>query len=342
MSPRARHSAMPMLAVTNISPSTRATGRAIAAASRSAIACDGVVGGPFAEDGELVTAEARDQVLGPDRAAQAVGDRDEELVARRVAQAVVDSLKRSRSRKSTAQPPVCSTRVRARARVGRTKSSRFGRPVSGSWIAWCARRSPLALRSVMSSIWLTACSGAPRPSRTSDALERDPHRMTVVMHEALLEPEARHLARKELPQGLRRRLAIRGVHQLDERMVQELAFDTAHDLDERAIHAEHPTVERRERHADRRVLERAAEPRFGLLQIGLGATAFAEIARREDHAVGRALGDQLRRAELERPPGALGVTHPAVGRLRVTGCPHDLGHRHHGIDVVEVDAREQL
>ena len=45
-----------------------------------------------AEHGELVAAEPRHHVVGAHRAAQAVGDRDEQLVARRVAEAVVDDL----------------------------------------------------------------------------------------------------------------------------------------------------------------------------------------------------------------------------------------------------------
>ena len=51
-----------------------------------------LVGDAGAEDRELVAAEARDQVALADRAAQALGDLDQQPVAGLVAEAVVDDL----------------------------------------------------------------------------------------------------------------------------------------------------------------------------------------------------------------------------------------------------------
>jgi hypothetical protein len=53
----------------------------------------------MAEDRELVATEARDRVVAPERAAQALGDDDEELVAGAVPMLSLTSLKRSLRRR---------------------------------------------------------------------------------------------------------------------------------------------------------------------------------------------------------------------------------------------------
>ena len=86
-------SAMPMLAVTNTSPSTSATGFAIASREALGDQLDGLLARSRSGTGrELVAAEARDDVGRAHRGAQPVGHRHEQAVAGRVAEAVVDHL----------------------------------------------------------------------------------------------------------------------------------------------------------------------------------------------------------------------------------------------------------
>ena len=85
--------AIPIEAVTNTSPSTSGTGFAIT--SRDPFRDE--LGGlrarhVLAQHRELVATETRDDVVGAHRAAETVGDRDEQPVSRRVAEAVVHHL----------------------------------------------------------------------------------------------------------------------------------------------------------------------------------------------------------------------------------------------------------
>ena len=123
------------------------------ASSRSAIstACSrAVIGGEvFAQHGELVAAEARDGVAGPDDRLELARHLDEQLVTGIVAEAVVDVLEPVEVEERDADRSPATARQRAIAWPRRSRNSRrFGSPVSGSCIDWCASRSSNALRSI--------------------------------------------------------------------------------------------------------------------------------------------------------------------------------------------------
>ena len=102
----------------------------------------------LAQDHELVPAVADHGVARPEGPLQAARDLDEQIVAGVVAEPVVDRLKPSRSRNRSASE-VGWRRARPTATLRRSsRSTRFGRPVSGSWSAWWASRAAARLRSI--------------------------------------------------------------------------------------------------------------------------------------------------------------------------------------------------
>jgi hypothetical protein len=86
---------------------------------------------------ELVTAKAGQGRVRCQEGREPPTDRDEELVARGVAEAVVDPLE-----------PV---EVEEENGERSAKRMRLGRPVTASWVAWYASRPSNALRSVRST-----------------------------------------------------------------------------------------------------------------------------------------------------------------------------------------------
>ena len=135
-------------------------------------ACDASsrLGDVLDQDGELVAAEPRDRVAGPDRVGEALADRLEQRVAGRMTEAVVDGLEVVEVEEEHRDPEpgragatstACSTRS--------VKSARLARPVSGSWNAWCRSCSSASRRSVMSRRYPWRESGLPSASlRTID------------------------------------------------------------------------------------------------------------------------------------------------------------------------------
>ena len=132
---------MPMLAVDEDLLAAHVERLAERAGDRSASRL-GVAGSTdgLGEDDELVAAEAGHGVPGRGRRRQPGGRRDEQLVAGACPRLSLTTLKRSRSRKSTASRPRVAL---APGRASRRSSSRLrlGRPVSGSCMAWWVSRS---------------------------------------------------------------------------------------------------------------------------------------------------------------------------------------------------------
>ncbi len=98
--------------------------------------------------------------------------------------------------------------------------------------------------------------------------------------------------------------------EVEDRRRQQLRLAAAEDLHERAVHAEQPAVDRRERHADRRVLERAAEPLLRFAQFGFGAPAIGEVAGADHDALDRRVVEQVGGDGLDDAPAAVGVAQP--------------------------------
>ena len=134
-SPSVSDTAMPMLAVTNTSSVVSAIGSATAASSRSASADDRLDAREVvAEHHELVAAEARDDVAGPDRVPEPLRDGHDELVAERVPEAVVDELEVVEVDEQHRDHAVPLPPARAPCATRSVKLDRLGSPV----IASCA------------------------------------------------------------------------------------------------------------------------------------------------------------------------------------------------------------
>ena len=133
------------------------SGRLHAAAIRWAIRDRRVlVDEVLAQHHELVAAEPGDRVTGRSGGAQSRRQLAQQQVADVVPAGVVDELEVIEIEEQHRDPGSGPAgRGRARARAGPGTSDRFGRPVSGSWLAWWTSSSAASLRSVTS---LTATS----------------------------------------------------------------------------------------------------------------------------------------------------------------------------------------
>ena len=127
----------------------------------------GVVDQAGQDDRELVAAEPADRVPGADGGAQPRGHLTEQLVARGVAEGVVDLLEPvevaeqdAEARAAVASGSASSSRSR--------NSVRFGRPVSASWVAWC--RTVASSRAFCSAV--AAWSPTPRSRASTSPLQR--------------------------------------------------------------------------------------------------------------------------------------------------------------------------
>ena len=93
------------------------------------------LGGELHYDHEFIATQPADSILVANAGLQAVGHFDEQHIAGLMAEAVLMSLKLSRSTNRTATLP-CRRADRTRAGSRRsTNSARLGKPVSGSWKA---------------------------------------------------------------------------------------------------------------------------------------------------------------------------------------------------------------
>ena len=164
----------------------------------------------------------------------------------------------------------------------------------------------------MSSIWHTKYSGWSLHVAYERRAQRHPDRMAVVVEVALLELAARASRRtRSRPSLLATLLRGRrdGVRSsIDD--VEQLAIAPPEDLHQRAIHAEERAVDEHQRHADRRVLERAAEPLLRLAQLGFGAV--------DGRSASRALMTMPSTGRLVEQVGGDGFDHAprAVGMLQ--------------------------
>ena len=96
------------------------------------------------QHGELVAAEPGDHVLGPQRAADPLGDVLEQPVAHLVPEGVVDLLEPVEVEQEQPDPPARRHLARARWSSASSRYLRLGSPVSASWLAWCSFSSDIA------------------------------------------------------------------------------------------------------------------------------------------------------------------------------------------------------
>ena len=166
--------------------------------------------------------------------------------------------------------------------------------------------------------------------------------MTVVVQVALFELAARGRARQQPQHRLATQLAVVGVTQVEDRRRQELRLAAAEDLHERAVHAEQPAVDRGERHADRRVFERAAEPLLRLAQLGLGEPAIGEVARADHDAFDRGVVEQVGGDGLHDPPTPVGVAEPELDAVGLLAGAREVEAAAREVAVVGVDEVEHV
>ena len=134
---------------------------------------------------------------------------------------------------------------------------------------------------------------------------------------AQLELPARRLTGQEPAECFRARLVVVGMGQIANRGAEQLLGRPPEDLHHRAVHTEEPTVERHERHADRRVLEGAAESLLCLSQFGFGSPAVGDVARAHDDPGDGRVVNEVRAHRFDGPPSAVGVVH---AELDLIGC----------------------
>ena len=146
---------------------------------------------------------------------------------------------------------------------------------------------------------------------------RDPHRVPVVVQVALLDLAVRDRAGEEPGHRLATHLTVVGMAQVEDRRGQQLGFASSEDLHQRAVHPEEATVDRGERHADRRVLERAAEPLLRFAQLGLRQPPVREVARADDDARDGGIVEQVGGHGLHDAPTAVGVTEAYLDAVGV-------------------------
>ena len=117
------------------------------------------------QHGELVAAEPGHRVAVAHRRAQPVGDLDQQLVAGRVAEAVVDLLEAVQVEEQHGHVVVVAAARRSASASRSRNSARLASPVSASWYASCTSWSCSSLRSRMSRVLSTRPSTLGSSSR---------------------------------------------------------------------------------------------------------------------------------------------------------------------------------
>ena len=310
-----------MLAVTNTSPSIERDGPGDRLRDPLGDELDGLLAGHvLAEDRELVAAEAGHDVGRAHHRAQPVGDRHQQPVAGGVPEAVVHHLEAVEVEEQHRDALAALAAARASSRPRRSTNCepvrQAGERVVDRLVRERLTAGPAARRCPRSGTRGTAAGRC--TSRTSDALTDTqtgcPSWCTKRCSSCALwvtpvksrRTCSRHWSRSSGWQS----------SSIDE--AQQLRFAASEDLHQRAVHAEEPTVDRDERHADRRVLERAAEPLLRLAQLGFGAAPVGEVAGADDDALDRRVVEQVGGHRLDHAPAAVGVAQAhldAVGVL---------------------------
>ena len=94
------------------------------------------------------------------------------------------------------------------------------------------------------------------------------HHLAVRAHEALLRLVEQRPVAQQPAHGVALVLAIGGVHQVPQRLAQELGLRAAEQLAQRVVHLEPAAVHRAQPHPDRRALERRPEALLRGAQLG--------------------------------------------------------------------------
>ena len=124
----------------------------------------------------------------------------------------------------------------------------------------------------------------------------------------------------EVAERFRAGFVIVGMGEVADGGAEQFLGRAPEDLHHGVVHTEELAVERHERHADRRVLERAAEPLLSFSQLRFRVPAVGDVARAHHEAGDRRVVHQVRAHRLDGSPPAVGVVHAEldpVARVRI-------------------------
>ncbi len=171
---------------------------------------------------------------------------------------------------------------------------------------------------------------------------RHPHGQSLVVQVALFQLAAGRVTRQEARHRLAAHVAVVGMAQIEDRRREQLRLAPAEDLHERPVHPEQPSVERGERHADGRVLERAAEPLLGLAQLCFGAPSIGEVAHADDDALDRGVVEEVGGHGFHDPPAAVGVAQAQLDPVDLPAGASEVEALHRDPAVVGMDEVEDV
>ena len=300
--------AIPMLAVTNTSRPCSSNGVPSVSAMRWA-SCS-------ASTGDSMSVQTTTNSSPPVRAARSearstpcepLRERDEQVVAGRVAERVVDELEPVEVEEQDRDVGVrARRRAAAPGRASRAGACGSGRPVSGSCAASWASRSSSCLRSVTSNITPSSQSGVAVVVVGGLALLDDPADAAVAVPDRVLDHEraAGARARPRAPgrcarggrAGSARRRARRRAR--NSSAVYPVSASTASLTNSSAYGG----VASQRYTAPGMFLHERAEPGLALAQLALGPQPLPDVAEADDDAADGRVVEQVARLDLDRDP----------------------------------------
>ena len=223
---------------------------------------------PLAEQRELVPAQARQRVAGPEQPLEPAGDLDQDLIARGMTERVVDQLE--------GVEVEVDDRVAGRAAPARGHPDAIGeqRPVRqpGERVVQRLAREALLRLLAVGDVLDLAEQVADRPVAVVDRrdVQRDPDRVSLRVHVALLGPVAVALAIDQVAEGVEIGVDVVGVGDLAEGLAEQLMLRVAGELAEGAVDPLVATAGRDEGHPHVAVVEGLAEELLGLAEVPAG------------------------------------------------------------------------
>ena len=264
-----------------------------------------------AEHDELVTAEAGDDVARPQRAAQALGDGRDQLVADRVPEAVVHDLEVVEVDEEHRDLAVGDCVERGRHVVGEARPvEQAGHRVVRRFVRETVGQE-LAIGDVLELADLVhRLAGHVADERDA---ERRPHHRAVGPQVSLLEAVEVDLVVRQALTVLVGGAAVVGVGEVDDQRADELLLRAAEQRRHGAVRALDAPVEVDEPDADRCVVERVAEGFLRLVERGFGGLALGDVAQVRDPPTDARVVREIGDDHVEPAPRAVAAAQPRFG-----------------------------